>query len=248
MTKRATQLNRLRAVARPFVPAAVRLRLALWLSRIDPAFKKNSELSFWVSRLKEEGCPANEPGYYAKFMMDMGGIADPSFFDDKVCLDIGCGPRGSLTWLANARARIGVDPLADAYMEFGIGRHPMVYLACGVEQVPLPSRYVDVVFSMNSLDHVDDIKAACREIRRILKPGGHFIASLNLDEPRSITEPWTLSEAFLAKNLFRGWTREFYELRPKCDPDLYRYFYTDCPQHLMNRAGPKALWCRMRAD
>ena len=238
-------LHRLRNLIRPFVPSGLRSWLAIWWARLDPGFKRRCELSFWERRL-EESRPEDEPGYYKKFMMDMGGIKDQKFFDDLICLDIGCGPRGSLNWLTNARARIGVEPLAEQYIKFGITSHPIVYLTCGAENMPFPSGSIDVVFSMNSLDHVDDIKATCVEIRRVLKPGGWFIGSLNLDEPRSITELWTLTEAFLAKHLFDGWVKEFYEIRPKVQPDLYKYFYVRCPLELMNRPGPKALWCRMR--
>ena len=81
---------------------------------VDTAAKTEHELGFWESRLADIGI---EPGtdYYRKFMMAMGNIQDISFFDNLVCLDIGCGPRGSLTWLRNARATIGVDPLAEQY-------------------------------------------------------------------------------------------------------------------------------------
>lgn len=239
------QLTNLRRICRPFVPSRIRFGLARWWSSWDPDFKKSCELGFWKARLAEKRIE-DTPGYYKKFMMDMGGVADQTFFDGLVCVDVGCGPRGSLNWLDNARVCIGVDPLADAYMQFGIATHPMVYLSCPVEHVPLPSGYVDVVFAMNALDHVDDLQAACKEIRRILKPGGWFIGSLNLNEPRSITEPWTLTEDFLARELFRDCTREFYKVRPKTAPDLYRYFYAPCPEEILNQPGPKALWCRMR--
>lgn len=239
------QLCRLRSLIRPFVPSGLRSRLAIWWARRDPGFKSHCELAFWAERLQDKR-PENEPGYYKKFMMDMGGITEQRFFDDLICLDIGCGPRGSLNWMSNARARIGLDSLAEEYMQFGIAAHPMSYLWCSSEDIPLPSRYVDVVFAMNALDHVDNLKRTCADIRRVLKPGGWFIGSLNLNEPRSITEPWTLTEEFLAKHLFDGWRKEFYEIRPKIQPDLYKYFYMECPPELMNRPGPKALWCRMR--
>ena len=126
----------------------------------------------------------------------------------------------------------------------------MIYLSCGAEQIPLPTHYVDVVFSMNSLDHVDNLDRVCAEIRRVLKPGGYFIGSLNLDEPATVCEPWTLTEFMLDKQLFAGWDREFYEVRPRFNNfeqfGPYKYFFAPCPPESLGKPGPKALWCRFR--
>lgn len=224
------------------------LRLGRWRSSAN-ARKHKAELDFWEAWVRNNGVAA-ETDYYRKFMMDMGNVDDESFFDNLVCLDVGCGPRGSLTWLRNARAAIGLDPLADQYLRFGIDQHDMTYLCAGAERIPFPSRYIDVVFSMNSLDHVDDPVAACHEIRRVLKPGGYFIGSLNLRGMPTDTEPWPLTEKFLEEYLFAGWERQFYKVRPKLrDPSHfgpYKYFYEECPPALMESLGPGALWCRFR--
>jgi SAM-dependent methyltransferase len=213
----------------------------------DVPGKHDAEMRFWRDWLGEHGMGART-AYYREFMMNMGGVTDQSLFDDLICVDIGCGPMGSMTWLTNAKAAIGLDPLAQSYMEFGITEHEMIYLRAHAETMPFPGRYVDVVFSMNSLDHVDDLYAACREIRRVLKPGGYFLASLNLHEPATPTEPWTLTEALLAEHLFSGWKREFYEVRPKIEDggDPYRFFFQECPPELESSGGPRALWCRFK--
>jgi SAM-dependent methyltransferase len=223
---------------------------ALFSPKAAVALKHEKEAAFWSSWIRRHG-DAPDTQYYRRFMMAMGGIDDASFFDDKICVDIGCGPKGSLTWLTRARAAIGVDPLAEEYRKFGIADHRMIYLAARAEEVPLPSRYADVVFSMNSLDHVDDMPAACREIRRLLKAGGHFLASLNLDEPPNRCEPWTLTEPLLEKHLFAGWEREFYRVRPKYKGDdghfgPYKYFFEEPPPEVVAAGGPRALWCRFR--
>jgi FkbM family methyltransferase len=236
------------------------LRIALWAytgydrfiraKPVDIGLKAQQELRFWKSWVAAHPDPGSETEYYRKFMMAMGDIENPSVFDDKICLDVGCGPMGSMTWLTNARAAIGLDPLVESYRQFGIERHRMLYLGARAEQIPLPTHYVDVVFSMNSLDHVDDFANACAEIRRILKPGGWFIGSLNLDEPPTSTEPWTLTEALLRKHLFAKWHPEYYKIRPKIDSQgyfgPYRYFFEPCPPEMLARRGPKALWCRFR--
>jgi SAM-dependent methyltransferase len=242
----------LQQLAGRWLPETVKARLRpLLLSKAEFAQRKyDGEFNFWRQWVAEHGSEP-ETDYYRKFMMDMGGLKDQSFFDGLLCIDVGCGPKGSMTWLTNARAAIGVDPLAERYMELGCAAHPMVYLKAPVENLPFPWGYVDVVFSMNSLDHVDDLVAACREVRRVLRPGGCFIGSLNLEEPKTVCEPWTLTEQFLAQELFRGWAREYYEVRPRLHAAghfaAYRYFYEECPESLLKAPGPKALWCRFRA-
>jgi SAM-dependent methyltransferase len=244
--------TQLRALARS-LPEPLKRPLRWCRDRLvrpaPPRDKHEAELSFWDDYVAQTG-PEAETEYYQRFMLAMGNISDAGFFKDKVCLDIGCGPKGSLTWLRDARAAIGIDPLAEQYRRFGIDRHPMLYLACGVESIPLTTAYADVIFSMNSLDHVDDLPRACAEIRRVLGPGGHFIASLNLDEPPTVEEPWTLTESWLAEHLFRGWEQEYYAVRPRLDDPRhfgpYRYFFEPVPEELENWSGPRALWCRFR--
>ena len=241
----------LRNLVGRMLPESVKAKVRPWtLTRAEKLRRKNdAEMQFWRVWVAEHGS-APETEYYRKFMMDMGDVKDPSFFDGKVCVDIGCGPKGSMTWLTGAKAAIGVDPLGGRYMELGCLDHPMIYLKAGVEELPFADGYVDVLFSMNSLDHVDDFPAACREIRRVVRPGGWFIGSLNLDEPPTITEPLTLTEGLLDRELFSGWRREFHEIRPRLDEDgefaPYRYFYEPCPEEEMRRPGPRALWCRYR--
>ncbi|RWP24903.1 MAG: class I SAM-dependent methyltransferase [Mesorhizobium sp.] len=246
--------------AKPFIrallPTSVRRRARSALNRLIWArsglsVKSGSELAFWQGWFTTHGIEP-ETDYYRAFMLAMGGLADAEFFREKSCIDIGCGPKGSLTWLDGiAKHAIGIDPLASRYELFNISSHNMLYIAARAEELPLRSSSADVVFSMNSLDHVDDLEQACGEIRRVLKPGGHFIGSLNLDEPATPTEPWTLTEDYLERHLFRGWTPEFRRVCPRLDSEEhwgpYRYMF-ERPPLTMNNDGPRALWCRYRSD
>jgi SAM-dependent methyltransferase len=238
---------RIRKYVGRLLPRGVKNRINRVLAGMLSDRRHQSEFEFWEKWVSEHGT-APETDYYRKFMLDMGNVKDVGFFDDKICVDIGCGPRGSLTWLTNAKAAIGVDPLAERYARLGIEQHPMIYLACPAEQMPFPTGYVDVIFTMNSLDHVDNLPSACREIRRVLKPGGHFIASLNLDEPAALNEPWTLTEELLEKHLLFGWEKQYREIRPRIDSDKqfgpYKYFYEPCPPDAFQPGKPRAMWCR----
>jgi len=57
--------------------------------------------------------------------------------------------------------RIGIDVLADCYAdEFtdNILSHGMIYLKSTEQVIPLPSAMVDILFTMNAIDHVDHSK------------------------------------------------------------------------------------------
>jgi hypothetical protein len=62
--------------------------------------KHESELSFWQGWISEHGVEADAE-YYRRFMLAMGNLEDTSLFEGKICLDIGCGPKGRLRRSAN---------------------------------------------------------------------------------------------------------------------------------------------------
>lgn len=50
------------------------------------------------------------------------------------------------------------------------------YYSSVAEAMPFPDRHFDFVFALQTTEHVQDIFATCREVRRVLKPGGYFLA------------------------------------------------------------------------
>jgi SAM-dependent methyltransferase len=183
---------------------------------------------------------------YRETMTGAGAISDLSFFDGKIVVDVGSGPACTLCWIANAKARIGIDPLAERFMQLGIASHDMLYLDAPGENVPLPSGYVDVVFSINALDHVEDPVAVMNEIDRILRPGGHFIGSIGFKEEPTFTEPHVLTRQFIETHLFQGWSQEFSKIRPKgpSAQEFYRFFSEEPPPDY--KADELIWWCRYR--
>jgi SAM-dependent methyltransferase len=165
--------------------------------------KYDSELSFWRSRFQiDKGKFQNS--HYERMMLAMAEQADHEFVRNKIVADFGCGPRGSLFWADSALVRIGIDVLADRYAdEFAddISSHQMTYVKSSEKVIPLPSDFVDVMFTLNAIDHVDNFSAMCNEIIRVLKPGGEFIGSFNLEEPPGPGEPQQLNEKVIADNL-----------------------------------------------
>jgi ubiquinone/menaquinone biosynthesis C-methylase UbiE len=148
--------------------------------------KAAAEWAFWKSRPQQQGELTND--HYEYVYTTHFGL-DKSFYRGKRILDIGCGPRGSLEWAAEAGLRVGVDPLAEVYRQLGTSRHAMQYVAGGAESLPFPDGIFDVVCSLNSLDHVDDLDRAVAEIRRVLAARGCFLLLTEIHRYPTVLEP-----------------------------------------------------------
>jgi len=155
--------------------------------------KHSRELEFWKSRKQAEGQLGNS--HYEYYYTTHFGI-DREFYRGKRILDIGCGPRGSLEWADMAAERVGLDPLVPAYRKLGIDRHKMRYCAAHSERIPYPDSYFDVVTSINSLDHVDNVKQTIQEITRVTKPHGIFLVVVEVNHMVRVCEPHRLPPDF----------------------------------------------------
>lgn len=154
------------------------------------SIKEFFELSYWkVVKMRQKHLTHS---HYNYFFTEYFGLEN-AFYEDKVILDIGCGPRGSLEWADMTERRIGLDPLADSYLKMGAADHKMTYVKGYVEHIPFPDDYFDCISSFNSLDHVKDLDLACREIQRVLSPGGTFLLIVDIHNYPTLTEPQRLN-------------------------------------------------------
>lgn len=130
---------------------------------------------------------------------------DKNTFKEKIVVDIGCGPRGTLHYF-NARLKVGVDPFANFYRRnFNVDKQDMVYLHAGAEDMPLSNKFADFVISHNALDHVDNFNKSIKEIHRIIKPEGSIIFQLNFNKKPTVNEPIVLNKKIVKEameNLF----------------------------------------------
>ncbi len=204
--------------------------------------KHMAELYYWQSRWEREGRGLNN-AFYEKLMLGMANEKDASFLTDKIVADFGCGPRGSLCWAYPARTRIGIDVLEEQYAQlFNIASHNMCYVCSTERHIPLPSNYVDVLYTINAMDHTADFERMCCQLLRILAAGGELIASFNLGEPATFCEPQTLTEEKVQRNLPSYLEVTSYRLAPKePEGDFYRYFFdhSNAPS-----SKPQYLWVR----
>ena len=166
-----------------------------FLGRLFPTgWKERQELKYWRARQQKEGVLRNV--HYAAAYTDPWRLAIDDYSNRRV-LDIGCGPRGSLEWADSAALRIGLDPLAASYVEFGIRAHRMHYVPAGAEAMPFPDAAFDTVCAFNSLDHVEDVHAAVSEITRVTRAGGLILVIVDVNHPPTATEPHSLAPDFL---------------------------------------------------
>jgi len=175
-----------------------------WLSRISLAFfgpkrlKSLNEMLFWRFVKMKEGMLTNH--HYEEFFTSFFDLSKEDY-NNKTVLDIGCGPRGSLEWASNAKRRVGLDPLADKYLKMEGRNHDMEYIQSGAEKMPFDTGYFDVVTSLNSLDHVDDLQECINEIKRVVASGGLFLMISDIHSYPTLAEPsnfdWDITQSFL---------------------------------------------------
>jgi 2-polyprenyl-3-methyl-5-hydroxy-6-metoxy-1,4-benzoquinol methylase len=176
----------------------VRKSVAKIMGALAPLrWKEWNELNYWKKRKAAEGHLDND--HYEFFFTDHFGL-DRDFFAGKRMIDVGCGPRGSLEWADMAAERVGLDPLADDYLELGAKNHAMRYVASGSESMPFSDEYFDVVTTFNSLDHVAELEPTITELIRILKPGGTLLLITDVNHDPTPMEPqafgWEIVERF----------------------------------------------------
>ncbi len=160
--------------------------------------KEIRERECWKKVYDRSGGTLNNE-YYEYFYTSAFEL-DREFYRGKSVLDIGCGPRGSLEWGTMMSRRVGLDPLVDAYEEFGINQHAMDYCQGYCEAMPFADASYDVVTSMNSLDHVSNLKQSISEICRVMKPGGSLLLISDIHEHPTKLEPqafgWDIVDQF----------------------------------------------------
>lgn len=121
-------------------------------------------------------------------------------------LDIGSGTGFPLLEVAmrlgNSCKVYGLDPweaaLKRAKNKIKIYGIQNCELFCGVaENIPLPDKSVDLIFSNNGLNNVNDIETVMKECKRICKHGAQFVFSYNTD--KTMVEFYSVLEEILIK-------------------------------------------------
>ena len=215
-----------------------------WRYGIDDP-KLAEELWFWDRYYRRRRRSFDGAGYGA-LLLEIAGAPDPSFLDDRIVADFGCGPVGSLVWATGARRRIGIDVLADEYARlFATAAQNMEYVRSSEAEIPLADASVDVLFCVNALDHAARSEVMAAEMLRILRPDGVLVGSFNLNLAPTVCEPSPLTLAFLDEHLLRHLEVERRRVAPRGpDSDVYLHVREDGGSD--NAVGLGYLWLRGR--
>lgn len=120
-------------------------------------------------------------------------------------LDLGCGEGRHIFGLMEKFPDlkcIGLDPHIESldkafeglkFLE-SISNTKTNFLSGSAYSLPFSDDSFDLVICSEVLEHLHDYKDAIKEINRVLKPGGQFLASVPAEFPEKIC--WLLSEAY----------------------------------------------------
>lgn len=115
---------------------------------------------------------------------------------DADVLDVGCGS-GWATRLMAEKAKsgrvVGID-IADEMIaiarETSASVHNVEYRVASAEKLPFSDREFSHAFSMESVYYYSDVLVALKEIKRVLKPGGVFVAVVDLYQENEPSGQW----------------------------------------------------------
>lgn len=176
--------------------------------------KYEGEITFWKALYKKDGNTFKNE-HYRNRMLSIAGEQNDAFWSNKVVVDFGCGPAGSLTWTKTPAVKIGIDVLAERYLRtFGedIVKQDMIYVTSSEEKIPMPNEFADYLITINSLDHVDNLDVIIAELLRILKKGGVLLASFNINGLSTECEPQILTERRLNDKFLKYFQIKTYNL------------------------------------
>lgn len=135
-------------------------------------------------------------------------------FLDGTVADVGCGPQGGILSFVKAKYKLGVDPLAEEYSKKYALSSGIVIVSSMGENIPLLSNMIDACFCINALDHTMRPYLVLKEIYRILKPGGYFAFSVDVNGTKG--HPIKIYEKDLDAFLMKG---RFKILEKKCSTE-----------------------------
>ncbi|MBP6663955.1 MAG: methyltransferase [Chitinophagales bacterium] len=145
---------------------------------------QNIELKWWQRYLQskdQEAYGAWKLQYWADLLRVIGNVV--KLPNNSAVLDAGCGPAGIYRALPHCRVT-AIDPLLAAYeqnltLHFNPADYPYVtFRAMPLEQLTDIQQY-DVVFCLNVINHVSDIKLCIQKLYDALVPNGYLVLSID---------------------------------------------------------------------
>jgi len=177
------------------LPAFIRSRIRRFASYPSPLtrfgvakskwqkFQINHELGFWLNYKKSgssNNAGTNSIDERKNQLTNRFNTKVHTNFDEKIVLDVGCGPFGGFLPHVNAKTKIGIEPLAREFQKLYPVDPDIITISAMAEDIPLLSESVDACYCINMLDHTMKPYEAMEEIYRILKPGGYLAFAVDV--------------------------------------------------------------------
>lgn len=138
--------------------------------------------------------------------------------DGKVVLDCACGSgHGTLILSEKAKKVYGVDISEEAieHCKENNNKDNIEYIVGSIEKLPLEDNSVDVVVSLETIEHVDETlqRKFMKEIKRVLAPKGlAYISTPNkkfFDNLKNYSNPYHIKEFYIEE--FQEFLNEYFE-------------------------------------
>ena len=169
----------------------------------------NAELKSWVCDTVDERERKSEREFarYPRLIKEMG--LDLIKTDNKIVLDIGCGPRGILYHLP-AKYKVAVDPLMKEYKRyFDLSFIDLGLTGKGEKLNKIGDDVIDLVTTVNSLDHCQSPINVIEEIKRVLAPSGYLAVHFCLNLAQN--HPHPSHQLNISYERFHNWIDEDFE-------------------------------------
>jgi len=108
-------------------------------------------------------------------------------------LDAGCGEGRLAELMAKMGFQVsGFDESRDSLKQARERNPGLTFWTGKMDSIPVPDQSFDAIIAGDVLEHLEDDRAAVKEFRRILKPGGIAVISVPADpEKWSIDDDWS---------------------------------------------------------
>jgi len=138
---------------------------------------QKSEKNHWENKQEPE-----EPGkYWENYLGTIEKYVDIK--SQNKILDVGCGSYGIINYIGRQACKYGLDSLIDFYLLNFKMPDTINWIKGRGEDIPFKNECFDIIFTTNTLDHVEQPGRLLREVSRVAKKGGFLILTVNCYGP-----------------------------------------------------------------